>query len=148
MLTVDEAATERLQARATALMGDLDARRKALCEVMDDYIIGRNGLFPTLEDGVRYFESNKSRSMEEAEHSLVSDLQALARDADSESMTTAFRFLSRCRVPVSGTEPDDGSIRTSYGWKHDAEKCGHYVSNGNFIAAALACGLAIQGGWG
>jgi len=35
--------------------------------------------------------------------------------------------------------------RTSYSWKHDAERwAGDYVSNGMFIAAALAHGHVVQ----
>lgn len=82
----------------------------------------------------------KGRSPKERRVLLREQREQLLQPVGLEEIGAAIRFLD-----VAGRRKTVNTRHSSYGWKHVAERWAHrYISNGAFIAAALARGYAVE----
>ena len=145
-IRIDQSATERMQATARRLASSPENRKKALHEVLRENVLDENGLWESEAARTRYYAP-------EARASTTDEAETIARTLEERcGLTRALDFLAVCVVPATRYSRDRAarSGRTSYGWKHEAERgdalgAGHsYTSNGAFLATCLMCGVELH----
>ena len=143
-IRIDQWATERMQATARRLARSPEARKKALDEVLRGNVLDENGLWESEGPRAEYY-APKARARTADESEIIR--RTLEEDC---GLVRALDFLAVCVIPASRYSRERAARRSSYGWKHEAERgdalgAGHaYTSNGAFLAACLMCGVELD----
>lgn len=145
-IRIDEDATAAVWQQAQRFVDDSVLRDAALRQVTQNYVIDGCGAWTSVASRDSYYQ----RGGRMAPSDRLADLYASGiGEHGVDSLIRALEFLGLCVVPATAYSRRKAQQCSSYGWKHEAESGKHfdgkraYVSNGQFIAVCLMCGVGV-----